>query len=654
MKWAYSYVFRSRFHFLSHDELKEKQRVDLVVQPLSDGPGEHDLSVDEQPLEQSPPTGGLLAEQTASANPPPSDFVFPEVEGVDNPADRVVGTIVGQRFEILSVLGVGGMSTVYKARHLLLDRVVAVKLIHSGQVQLKALRRFQQEAKTATSLNHPNIATVREFGIDSNGCAYLVMDFIEGVSLSDAIKKSGTLSAERTENIISQVCEGLAHAHANGVIHRDLKPANIVLARNADGSETAQIVDFGIAKLVDEENESNLTQTGEVFGTPNYMSPEQCLGKRADKRSDIYSLGCVMYECLEGIAPFVCESALETLMKHVNTPATFSKKAPAHLLNTAKRCLEKDPKDRWQAVDEMRLYMQNPDSNQFRSRPKKISKNSIAIISVCSMVVGALSSIGFSIYQNYQNADSQLNFATSKPWSKFVQQAESEMMLGNFNQATGHLLRALTSAEKNGGTDADKEYLNTRLGRLSVSKRDYSNAVKYLSTALQFNQKHNEDFNRGSLHDWLSSAYLDLKNYPEAVEHARTSLEIKDRTIGRENKLTLTSILHLGQALRKLKQLDEGETVNRQGLALALKLFPSGTENLQVANAYYQLANVLADKKQVDEAIENYKKSVKLSNAVVGADDPQTVRNREQVVKYLKKTGHEADVKPFLDSLKSN
>lgn len=195
--------------------------------------------------------------------------------------DPLIGSLIAERLEILSLIGAGGMSTVYRAKHLLLDRIVAVKVMQVGKVDDHAVRRFQQEAKAATALNHPNIATVREFGMAESGDPYLVMDYIEGTSLSDLIKQDGALSVERTKAIMTQVCAGLQHAHSLGIVHRDLKPANVMLLKDATGSETAKIVDFGIAKILQSDGKSELTKAGEIFGTPLYMSPEQGLGKRS-------------------------------------------------------------------------------------------------------------------------------------------------------------------------------------------------------------------------------------------------------------------------------------------------------------------------------------------------------------------------------------
>ena len=265
----------------------------------------------------------------------------------------LIGTVIGGHYEIISCLGKGGMSTVYKARHVLLGNERAIKIlqVEKGN-EAKLLQRFQQEAKASFFLSHENIVRVYDFAVEPTlQQPYLVMDCLEGKPLSKVLE-AGPLSEERTVNIIAQVCDALQHAHLKGIVHRDIKPANIILSRKATGEELAQIVDFGIAKLINPEEGNDLTQTGEVFGTPLYMSPEQCLGKHVDERSDIYSLGCVMYECLTGRPPFQGGSQLETLMMHVQDDVDLNQLGiTAKLKVILHRCLEKNPLERYPAVE---------------------------------------------------------------------------------------------------------------------------------------------------------------------------------------------------------------------------------------------------------------------------------------------------------------
>lgn len=277
--------------------------------------------------------------------------------------DPLIGQVFADKYEIIGVLGEGGMSVVYKARHRYMDRVVAIKLLLEHLVNDKtAVARFEHESKAASSLSHQNIVTVHDFGMTKNGQAYFVMDCLEGESLADILERENRLPLAEAVSIFKQVCDGLEHAHKKRVVHRDLKPSNLVLMRQDDGSKVVKIVDFGIAKLlpIDGVSRQNITVTGEIFGSPLYMSPEQCNGKSLDQRSDIYSLGCLMYETLSGVPPIMGDSFVNTVVKHINeTPAPFSQSAPESQIPpqveaVIMKCLAKNPEDRYQSTGEVR------------------------------------------------------------------------------------------------------------------------------------------------------------------------------------------------------------------------------------------------------------------------------------------------------------
>jgi serine/threonine protein kinase len=273
--------------------------------------------------------------------------------------DPRIGQVFADQYEIISVLGIGGMSVVYKARHRLMDRIVAIKLLHDDSDKV-AIERFKHEAKAASSLKHQNIISIYDFGIVGNQ-AYLVMDCLDGNNLGEILEKVEHLEIDRAVNIFRQTCSGLYHAHKNGILHRDLKPSNLVIIRGDDNSELVKIVDFGIAKLMPNaaQQQTRLTQTGDIFGSPLYMSPEQCQARPLDKRSDIYSLGCLMYESLTGVAPLRGDTAYDTMTMHVSqSPQPFKVVAPQLNINKSVealvfRCLEKDPDNRYQDVNDV-------------------------------------------------------------------------------------------------------------------------------------------------------------------------------------------------------------------------------------------------------------------------------------------------------------
>ncbi len=241
------------------------------------------------------------------------------------------GQIVGGKYKIISLLGRGGIGSVYKVEQIFLAQHFALKTLNSQKASDQLIRRFQNEARAASSLSHPNLVKVIDFGLLDGEQPYLVMDLVEGKTLSEHLKNNGVLNLEQAVSCFAQVCLGLSYAHDQGVIHRDIKPSNIMISSNQPfGSEGfVKVVDFGIAKLAyaeDGETQS-LTTTGEIFGSPLYMSPEQCFGLAVDYRCDIYSLGCVLFESLVGTPPHVGQNALSTMMLHQSQQAPALKEA---------------------------------------------------------------------------------------------------------------------------------------------------------------------------------------------------------------------------------------------------------------------------------------------------------------------------------------
>jgi serine/threonine protein kinase len=278
-------------------------------------------------------------------------------------ADPYVGKTLADKYEVLELLGRGGMSIVYKVRHLFMQRFEALKMLRSELISdSDALQRFQQESKAVATLRHVNIVRVLDFGLLGDDVPFLTMEYLEGKDLGEILKEEGILLPERVVPLFAQICDGLFHAHQRGVIHRDIKPSNILISRGPNGDELPVIVDFGIAKLLDSNGStvSKLTGTGQVFGSPLYMSPEQCLSKRADERTDIYALGCVLYQVLTGVAPIQGNTPVETMMRQMQEiPRAFMFVKPDHTVPQAleicvMKALSKDPESRYRNMNEFR------------------------------------------------------------------------------------------------------------------------------------------------------------------------------------------------------------------------------------------------------------------------------------------------------------
>jgi predicted Ser/Thr protein kinase len=260
----------------------------------------------------------------------------------------VVGEVIADRYEIEELVGTGGMSSVYKARDRLLERNVALKILHEQYTSDDDfVERFKREARAVAQLSHPNIVTVIDRGEDG-GRQFIVFEYIDGENLKERLVKSGRLSVADALELALQVARALAFAHEQGLIHRDVKPQNVLL--NGDGR--AKVTDFGIARSLDVDG---MTQTGTVLGTSNYIAPEQASGQRVDEHSDIYSLGVVLYELLAGVVPFPGENFVVVAMKHVNEPPPslldVRKNVPLRVAAAVDRALEKDPAQRFPSMD---------------------------------------------------------------------------------------------------------------------------------------------------------------------------------------------------------------------------------------------------------------------------------------------------------------
>lgn len=240
----------------------------------------------------------------------------------DDDFDIMLGRVLDDKYELIKAIGGGASGRVYKARHKMMNVPVAVKILAPQlSTQPDLVRRFEREARAASLLRHPNIMLVHDMGMTEENQPYMVMELLDGFSLAELIQQNGKLTASDSLEIISQICRGIAKAHEEQLIHRDLKPGNIMLVAENEQAFTVKIVDFGLAKSTrPEESGMPLTQTGALIGTPTYMSPEQCQAEAVDQRSDIYAIGCMLFEMLTGTVPFPSSNIIEVLLRHAKEP----------------------------------------------------------------------------------------------------------------------------------------------------------------------------------------------------------------------------------------------------------------------------------------------------------------------------------------------
>jgi len=272
--------------------------------------------------------------------------------------DPRVGTVLGGRYRIVRVLGAGGMGVVYRGEHVHMHKPVAIKVLHPQMTAMpEIVARFEREAVAAGRIQHPNVATATDFGKLEDGSFYLALEYVEGKSLGSVVKQ-GALGAPRALLIARQIAEGLGAAHAAGIVHRDLKPDNVQLVTKDGVADWVKLLDFGIAKLHLDEAGANqpLTQVGSVFGTPEYMSPEQAQGHAVDHRADLYALGVITYEMVSGKIPFDADDVVVLITRHVTQPPPpLPSSVPAGVQAFIFDLLAKKPEDRPQTAAEVVL-----------------------------------------------------------------------------------------------------------------------------------------------------------------------------------------------------------------------------------------------------------------------------------------------------------
>jgi eukaryotic-like serine/threonine-protein kinase len=269
--------------------------------------------------------------------------------------------LLGGRYELDGIVGRGGMAEVYRARDIRLDRIVAVKTLREDLARDQTFQaRFRREAQSAASLNHPSIVAVYDTGEDNTGgthVPYIVMEYVDGRTLRELLREDRRLLPERALEITDGVLRALDYSHRNGIVHRDIKPGNVMLTR--DGK--VKVMDFGIARAVSDA-QATMTQTAQVIGTAQYLSPEQARGERVDARSDLYSTGCLLYELLTGRPPFLGDSPVAIAYQHVREnpvpPSRVDPEVPQWADAIVLRAMAKDPRDRYQSAAEMRQDIQ--------------------------------------------------------------------------------------------------------------------------------------------------------------------------------------------------------------------------------------------------------------------------------------------------------
>ena len=542
-------------------------------------------------------------------------------------------------YKVISVIGQGGFGIVYKAEHKSVPGFVALKLVKKDVANSEtAFKRLGQEARAITTLDHPNIVGVREFGTGNQGSAYLAMEYVDGEGLSDRLAR-GPMPRREALDIAIQICRGLSYAHSKGILHRDLKPHNIILDTSTQGQMLVKLVDFGIAKIRNEVREQNLTQTGDIVGSPYYMSPEQGQGFPLDERSDVYSLGCVLYELCTGDVPMKGLNAMQTLLKHINdAPVKPSDKAPAlgipkELDDVILKCLEKDPADRYQNVDDLKDDLQllcegkSPVGigkkkivkKQAKAHPVVLASRAISIVFIICALLG--------LYYFFP--------VIFKPhWLKEMDVAASQRAVGNNRMAKATLIAAYKEASEANAPDADKSYLLGELGKICRDEDRYEEAKGYYEQAVPLAEKAGLTAKTAEYLDDLALSQNETGDSAAGLKNAEKALALKLSTFGENSFYTSNSLQKKAKVHYTLGQYDKAEADLKRSRAIEEKI-SQGLPSTNLATIDWLLCKALLAQEKLDEAKKYYDESIKLNTETVGAQDEVVQRIKQKYERLM-------------------
>ncbi|MBX9689520.1 MAG: serine/threonine-protein kinase [Candidatus Obscuribacterales bacterium] len=513
-----------------------------------------------------------------------------------NDKHNLHGKILDRKYKILEMLGEGGMGSVFKGEHLFLKRPCAIKLIHRvHSADPVALKRFKLEAEAASMLKHPNIIDIYDFGITDDELPYIVMEFLDGRSLDELLEAKRYFHYEEAISLMLQVCDALSHAHHKKVLHRDLKPANVILGKSENGEHQVKLVDFGVAKLLPGTGRSleKLTLSGEVFGSPLYMSPEQCMGQSLDARSDIYAFGCVMYELLTGKLPLVGDSLFQVVMKHVNEmPPSFAEVAPDlavpdELEKIVMRCMEKERALRFSDMSEVRKALtqiytvrQFKELDNYKQTP--------------SPLAAAAADDAETRKIEIQKHDTQSTGCDEL--KKKI--AEIESKKGRFSIALiGPLSELFRLCKENLEFD---EARSSKQRQLEIYRMHFGGASIDLAYCL----------------DDIAEMSKKLKASSDAEEAYKESLKLKVQLLGAEDAETCLTRVKLADIYLKNDRLTEGEELIETALSAMHRSY--GRLNIDCANLETEIADAYYDIDRREPAYSHYKEAAEISKELLG------------------------------------
>lgn len=519
-----------------------------------------------------------------------------------------------ETYEIISELGRGGMGVVYKALQLSLQRTVAIKMLAADSLDPTALQRLLREARISAALNHPNIVKVNSFNADDQTArTFLVMEYVEGRTLTDVLQEHGVLDRETFIAVFEQVLAALRHAHTHGLVHRDIKPSNIMVT--ADG--TIRLMDFGIAKdLTGGINaQQGLTQTGALVGSPWYMSPEQCRGEDLDARSDLYSVGCMMYECLTGKHPFTGDNPLEVMYKHLHEQLTTTNdlQIPQFGVVIAK-ALSKDRTDRFSSAEEM-LDALLADSKatpahkfrRTRQKPKLSRLFGLLILGVSVIALGIAVAVAVTTNMHGEQSADKLPDGSADVWmikgtTELKKLYEIPLAAGSpehhqqTQKALGYFKIALRKAQLSGSRVAEADAAIAVSGALSA--QEFDEALRLLLHADELlRERIKGEPSRLVCSVRLMDTYWNVGKYQESLRWGQESLA---RATDPASKAKAFAGIHfgIGRALFGLGRDQEG----MKEILASMELAKKEKNTVSLCNSMFFLARFHHQKGQQKEA----------------------------------------------------
>lgn len=593
------------------DETKKKEQLKVDFQEAESSP-----SIVAANPEHLQSTGGLSTQSNLNVTQGGSRVKAKREQDL-------VGELIDNKYQVLSFVGSGGMSSVYKVKHMLLNKTLALKMIHPHLTSDKeSLARFQREAEATSRLDHPNVVKVYEFGITKDDNPYIVMDFIEGITLAQAISEDSKLNPERAIKLITQAAAGLSHAHSRNVVHRDIKPSNIMLVKQDGVEDFVKVVDFGIAQMVAEDTElAKLTQTGQIFGTPMYMSPEQCQGLNLDARTDIYSLGCVLYEALVGKTPFTGNSVYELIFKQMNeAPAGLGKSVSDKPLRDSLetiifRSIAKDANDRYQTMQEMK-----DDLEHIYDAPAKgplaylksfirqwyfrqLSRNLKPMMSRLPLVAATIAiTIGGIAYLVYQQKP-QAIIASEATWKELDRKGQQQFDHGDKAAALSTFQQALDMATKL----ANKELINSSKAELADINFALGKNKEATTILAELKKAANEDSSDNEMIAGIKSEITKAKEKPisDATELQKLEQHLNDSMDSATGLMMAGELDKSKELIDAIKELCELKLPNSRLMVRAL----------------HNEAEIAAAQERDAEAIELYKRALAAAKTVLTPND---------------------------------